>query len=312
MRKVIRIMIILTTLLLSVNPVIGIEKEDCSTIIYFEAEDPEGDDYGPGSYIYPRNLAFKPYEGLFDLLNFCVSGNDDFIFFNIKIKSITNPWSAPEGFIHPVIHIYIDKAEGGKTKPLNEALGVEFSPKYAWEYCLEGIGWESSMLTFVNSQGELESIRIAAHFIPEEHLIRLTVPIEVMGKPQRKWKYYVLIGSYDGFGPGFLREVRMEPGDWFFGGGCGDGAEPRVIDLLAPSGGKYSQERQLSYPKKDGKPVIVYPINIKTGIAWGYIVFPILFLLIGFLAKKRFTIFGFWLKGKDLDQPKNSSQIKNH
>ncbi len=302
----IRIIIIIITLFLSVNSVIGIEQEDPSIVTYFEASDPEGDDYGPGSYIYPRNLAFKPYEGLFDLLNFRVSGNDEFIFFDLKVKNITNPWSAPEGFIHPVIHVYIDTDEGGRIKPLNEALGVEFSPQYAWEYCLEGIGWESSMITYLNSQGELESMRISAQFIPEQHLIRLSVPMEVMGKPQKKWKYYVLIGSYDGFGPGFLREVRMEPGDWFFGGGSGDGAEPRVIDLLAPPEGKYSQERQLEYPKKDGKPVIIYPINIKTGIAWGYIMFPILLLIVGFLVKKRLTIFGFWLKGNPVNNQENS------
>ncbi|NLZ44932.1 MAG: hypothetical protein GX894_08750, partial [Clostridia bacterium] len=40
--------------------------------VHFYAGDPEGDDYGPGSYIYPSDPAFAPYEGLFDLLAFRV------------------------------------------------------------------------------------------------------------------------------------------------------------------------------------------------------------------------------------------------
>ena len=95
--------------------------------VYFTAGDPEGDDYGPGSYVYPRNLAFRPYEGLYDLLSFRVSGDGEHLFFDLQIKQVTNPWNAPEGFIHPVIHIYIDTKPGGKTTPFSEAFGVKLA-----------------------------------------------------------------------------------------------------------------------------------------------------------------------------------------
>ena len=299
-----RIIIALMAFFLVASPLPGSgEKENNnSTVVYFETKDPEGDDYGPGSYIYPRNLAFKPYNGLLDLLFFRVSGQAQNIFFDINFKKISNPWNAPEGFIHPVIHIYLDTAKGGRTEPLNEALGVSFPPQYGWEYCLEGIGWESSRLTYLTPQGSLESTELLAYYLPEQHIIRLAVPVELIGRPQKNWKYFVLVGSYDGFGPGFLREIRKEPGDWVFGGGSDDNGSPRVIDLLAPDKGRYSQERQLSFPKKNGKPVLVYPINLKTRISWGFFLLPLLILIVGYLIKKRLVIFGFWLKGGKLEK----------
>ncbi|NLC52598.1 MAG: hypothetical protein GX770_01335 [Firmicutes bacterium] len=262
--------------------------------VYFAAVDPEGDDYGPGSYVYPRNLAFRPYEGLYDLLWFQVSGDGEQLFFDLQIKEVTNPWNAPEGFIHPVINIYIDTKAGGRTTPLSEALGVKMAPPYGWEFCLEGVGWESSRLVSLTADQTLASADLAAVYLPDQNLIRLTVPMALVGRPQKSWRYYVLVGAYDGFGPGFLREIRAEPGDWHFGGAKTPEA-PRILDLLAPERGKYAQERQLQ-PGKDGLPVI-YPFNMEKRIPWGYFGAAGLLLALGGLLKRRMVITGFWLKG---------------
>jgi len=262
--------------------------------VFFEAVDPEGDDYGPGSYLYPQNLAFRPYEGLYDLLAFRVSAAGEDLFFDLRIKHVTNPWNAPEGFIHPVINIYIDTKPGGRITPLNDALGVRMPPQYGWELCLAGVGWESSQLVYLTPEGTLATTALAAVYLPDQNLIRLTVPTSIVGYPQKNWRYYVLIGAYDGFGPGFLREIRPEPGDWHFGGATTAEA-PRVIDLLAPERGKYTQERQLQ-PGKDGLPVI-YPINLKKELPWGYLVAAGLVLALGWLLKQRMVITGFWFKG---------------
>jgi carbohydrate-binding DOMON domain-containing protein len=263
--------------------------------IYFEASDPEGDDFGPGGYVYPRNLAFRPYEGLYDLLKFRVSGNKEKLFFDLWIKEISNPWNAPEGFIHPVINIYIDTVPGGRTEPLSEAMGVRMAPRYGWEICLEGVGWESSRLVTVKADQTLASKDLVAAYLPDQQLIRLTVPTEEIGLPQKSWRYYVLIGAYDGFGPGFLREIRPEPGDWHFGGAVLAENAPRVLDLLAREKGRYAQDKQLQ-PGKDGIPTI-YPFIEKTGIAWGYWLTLGLALALGYLWQKRLVITGFWFRG---------------
>ncbi|NLM36773.1 MAG: hypothetical protein GX202_01440 [Firmicutes bacterium] len=274
--------------------------------VYFEAVDPAGDDYGPGSYIYPRNLAFRPYEGLYDLLWFRVAGDGQQLFFDLRIKEVTNPWNAPEGFIHPVIHIYLDTRPGGRTAPLSEALGVKLAPQYGWEFALVGVGWESSRLVYLSGNQTLVETDLTAIYLPDQKIIRLMAPVAVVGQPQKSWRYYVLVGAYDGFGPGFLREIRSEPGDWHFGGAA-HAAAPRILDLLAPERGKYAQERQLQ-PGKEGMPVI-YPVNRKKGIPWGYLGAAGLVLVLGGVLKRRPVITGFWLKGTALDD--NNKPGKN-
>ena len=40
--------------------------------VYFEMKDPVGDENGYGTYRYPSNVAFQPYQGLFDITEFKV------------------------------------------------------------------------------------------------------------------------------------------------------------------------------------------------------------------------------------------------
>ena len=84
-RPVLRLIMSLTVLCLSLSPVGSIAAgKGQGPAVYFEATDPEGDDYGPGSYLYPQNLAFKPYEGLYDLLKFRVSGDEQNLYFDLQ------------------------------------------------------------------------------------------------------------------------------------------------------------------------------------------------------------------------------------
>ncbi|MGM0470862.1 MAG: glucodextranase DOMON-like domain-containing protein, partial [Bacillota bacterium] len=54
-------------------------------------DDPSGDDYGPGTYIYPTNEHFAPHQQLFDLLEFRVDQKEGKYRFNFKFGAITNP-----------------------------------------------------------------------------------------------------------------------------------------------------------------------------------------------------------------------------
>lgn len=264
--------------------------------IYFSAEDPERDDNGPGTYIYPRDPAFAPYEGLFDLLAFKVwSDGGENVYFDVTIKTVTNPWQAPEGFIHPVIHIYIVTGRGESTEPVNEGPRVIFSPQDPWEFCVTGIGWENSAVYHPAVTGQWQETPINALYLPEENLIRLPVSKTIIGIPGKNWRYYVLIGSYDGFGPGFFREIKKEPDDWFFGGG-GEG-DPRVIDMLAPGRGKYVQEKQMR-PSQDGKPARLYPMGPEPKVTWWIWLLPLLAAAVYLVFRRRPSFSFFWYKEK--------------
>lgn len=211
----------------------------------FQLADPAGDDYGPGGYIYPKNRAFEPYHGLFDLLSLAVSSEADTVRLDLTLADLRNPWVAPEGFSHQLIEVYICRQLGyGRTEPLLAGAYVSFSPKYPWEVRLKAAPWDSSELVVIGPDGQPIKHPIQVG-LAGRRTVRLSVPASVVGLPTAAWRYYVLIGSYDGFGEDNFRPVMAKPGEWHFGGGRDDAGDPQVLDILAPAHGRYSQERQL-------------------------------------------------------------------
>lgn len=293
-----RLILILMALLLMIGPEIYAIGNEVK--VYFEASDPAGDDYGPGTYIYPQNKAFQPYQGLFDLTNFKVSGDGEDLFFDVTIATVTNPWVAPEGFIHPVIHIYIVTGRPGFAKPIGDGPSITMSPKYPWEIALLGIGWESSRLYTRDQEGKLQESLLSARLLDDGKTIRLTAPIGAMREPEKNWSYYLFTGSYDGFGPGFFREIGKEQDEWVFGGGTGEEGEPRILDLLAPPTGKFSQEKQLGFPSKDGGPVCLYPVGSSggRGFNWWWVVAILALIGTVLLLRKPPSVFVFWYKDR--------------
>ena len=274
--------------------------------VFFQQKDPLGDDNGPGTYLYPRNVAFEPYEGLFDLIGFSVwREKEEEILFDLQMAKITNPWAAPEGFIHPVIHIYIDSGPGGQILPASSGPDVLFRPEYAWDYCLIAAGWGNSRFLAADEGNGRILQPISAEVLGDRRTIRLRVPVTLLGVPSRRWRYYVLVGSYDGFGPGLFRDIRATESEWFFGGGHDKPGEPRVLDLLAPATGKYTQQQQLRYDPTGKRRVTLTPVGhgLTTGfrwwnlLAWALVLGMIAAGLIWTAAKGK--LFVFWLKIKD-------------
>lgn len=232
-------------------------------VVYFEMEDPVGDDYGYGSYQYPTNIAFQPYKGIFDIIGFKVwAEKEGMVYFDTRFATITNPWMAPEGFIHQNLGIYIDTTpKGGCVTPVKRGPNVVFHPKFGWEVCLKAVGWNNSQLITLEN-GVIKIRTLKTEVLGDGQTIRVSVPTERIGVPGKHWKYYVLVGSYDGFGEDFFRKVTVQPGAWVIGGGTGDGFEPRIMDILAPKRGKHRQEAQLkSFSAEMKKLAELYPVG---------------------------------------------------
>lgn len=273
-------------------------------VVYFTMNDPVGDEHGYGTYQYPSNISFQPYQGLFDILQFQVkAGPGGVIFFDTTFRKITNPWAAPEGFIHQNLRIFIDTTPGKGSLGLAErGAMVRFHPRFAWDVGLKVVGWENSRI-FTLADGTLQVKHLRVGLLDDGRTIRAAVPESLIGKPASNWHYYVLVGSYDGFGDDFFRKVAPKPGEWVIGGGTGKHLDPRVMDLLAPSKGKHSQEKQLqSFEVETGKLAELYPVgpNItgfnRLGWIFGTLVALILGVLIYNLNRKRWNISWFWVK----------------
>ncbi len=276
--------------------------------VYFEMKDALGDEHGYGTYQYPTNIAFKPYQGLFDITNFkVVPGDKGWVYFDTGFANITNPWVAPEGFIHENLRIFINKQPGRglATLPYPGA-NIRFDPNYGWEVGLQIVGWGNSRLLILEDQHTIRVRPLKVELLQDGKTIRAFVPEQYIGIPQKNWRYYVFVGSYDGFGEDFFRKVDHQLGEWVVGGGLGKNLDPRILDLLAPEKGKYSQERQLrSFDTQDGKIAVVFPVG-KANHSWDPVTWLYICLIIvcisGFtylVIKKPRHISWFWIRQDD-------------
>ncbi|HHV63117.1 MAG TPA: hypothetical protein GXX51_10830 [Firmicutes bacterium] len=245
----------------------GLSAAQGQARVVMDMDDPEGDDHGPGSYVYPLHKAFQ-HDGLFDLLHFTVSYDSEYVYFDSTFKEITNPWNAPEGFSHQLINIYIDSISGeGKTQTLKPGAQVVFDKRYAWDFQVKVLGWGGSRVFTARDTAESKGISdgVRAEVLPQSKTIRVAVPRAILGEPTPRWRYYVLVGSQDAFGIDDYRQVMEKPGNWVFGGGSDLDFDPNVIDMLAPGGGRYSQEAMLgSYNVARGTLATIHPVSEST------------------------------------------------
>jgi carbohydrate-binding DOMON domain-containing protein len=241
---------------------------------YFEMADPVGDDYGYGAYQYPTNIAFKPYHGLFDLTRFKIwAGTPDELYFDTSFGVITNPWAAPEGFVHQNLRIFIDTRPGqGLLNLPQPGAYVRFDQKAAWEVCLKIVGWQNSQMLVVDGK-KLRLWPLKTEVLGDGRTIRARVPRSRIGSPNKNWKYYVFVGSYDGFGEDFFRKVKRKNSEWVIGGGLDQVLEPQVMDLLAPAQGAATQEKQLSSFNRETRQLAqIVPVGQRSAGNWPVLV----------------------------------------
>ncbi|MCD6449210.1 MAG: hypothetical protein J7L34_01700 [Thermotogaceae bacterium] len=225
--------------------------------------DPEGDEYGPGCYTYPKDPAFKPYKGLFDLLKVNVLENDEAFVFQFYFKEMTNPWGAPKGFSHQLINIYLDAKDGGSTNTYKEGAKVQFDPEHPWDYFVKVAGWPGYGQFFATAEGEEKPGCVRVEADPAEKLVNVIVYKKCLKIDGNKMYAYFIIGSQDGYGPDNFRPVTPEAGQWTLGGYPKDAGDfaPFAVDIVAPDG--YTQEEVLSsYSKKDKHYAILIPVEI--------------------------------------------------
>lgn len=228
--------------------------------ILFVHADNRGDDYGPGTYIYPTHQHFAPHEGLFDLLHFTVLAGEEYYQFLLTFKHITNPWQARYGFSHQLIQIYIDNGPGGSTQTLIPGANVAFSEKSPWNHLIKASGWGADLYRpgedpDVVSRGE----RVMIQLVEGEDTIRIQIPMEELGSLADA-SYYVLIGSFDVFGKDNYREVNKEVGTWYLGGGDDSIYNPNVIDMVTPS--HLCQKEMLgNWSAQEEELAVLYPVG---------------------------------------------------
>jgi len=226
----------------------------------FVMGDPAGDDHGPGGYVYPTNNVFS-VPGIFDLVRYAVYDADDSWQLVFDFKALPNPWNGPQGFSHPLILLFLDLTEGGRTDLHKEAEAaqVAFDPEHPWDVFIRIAGWPAYGRHLWTADGRGPYlVGVAAD--PKRNRVLVSIPKEIV--PEIRGWHYVLIASQDGYGKDYVRAIGNTPGEWT-GGGCADPMwAPQIYDYLAPEG--TSQEEVLAaYDPAMGEYPVLSPVEVR-------------------------------------------------
>ena len=223
-----------------------------------EVADPEGDDHGPGAYLYPTDGVFK--EGVLDVLNFKVGLSETDMAFAFSFRGpIENPWNSGSNFSVQTMDVYIDKDPGAGTgsRVLLGGRGAALSEGNGWEFAVWNEGWTPNVYA-PDADGKLNPVpgaSLKTVVNASTNTITFRVPLTLLGDGDpRSWAYAAMVLSQDGFpSPGVqrVRDVQKAEAQWKIGGGL-DGVtnQTRIMDLVWD--GSPSQEEMLSAFKPTG------------------------------------------------------------
>lgn len=223
--------------------------------IVFQMSDPIGDDFGAGKLAYPSHEVFSA--GLFDLKKFSVAVDEDYVYFDFQFPVVTNPFQAPEGYFHQRLEVYIDTDPGGNEEIIVGHYRFRTAPKFGWEVRLTVAPFGESRL-YLQNTNEMQAFTdgVSSFLLKDEKTIRVQVDKKLLFEPTQEWRYYVLVGSFDGLALDLWRDLG--DGSWQV-----DGEGPPVFDLLAPRWGTKSQKSQLNK-------ALLYPVGLswKSNLLW--------------------------------------------
>lgn len=205
--------------------------------ILCSSTDPDGDDTGiNGSYVYPLSPLFRP--GSFDLRRFEVRADDEMLYFEIEMQTLSQPgWHPEYGFQLTTLAIGIDQSH--RPAQQKRAIGHQSGYVLPTEQ-----GFDKLLLVGGGVQLQDTAGTILAEFIPRSRsdafgdvstgIIAFAIPRTYLTGIPDHWRYTIVSGAQDdhgGAGIGEFRAVRREAGEWHGGGSPEDG--PNWYDVMS-------------------------------------------------------------------------------
>ncbi len=224
-----------------------------STVI-LEVNDPEGDDYGPGTYTYPTDsvIPAKAY----DFKTFRVAYDDNNIIFKFELFGpIPNPWGSPNNLAIQTLDIYIDVDPGNGTgaRKLLPGRNLSLAEGDGWDYAIWAEGWTPQILSPDPDTLEPKEISTADYKIivdPAGRSVTIRVAKNLFGDSDpTNWGYAAIVMGQEGYpssGVWRIRDVEENVAQWRFGGAGKTTNHTRVIDMIWPDGKAPTQIDMLS------------------------------------------------------------------
>jgi carbohydrate-binding DOMON domain-containing protein len=236
-------------LLLALIMMAGVALAEPAGEAVFHMEDPMGDSFGPGNYTYPQHSSFPPeLPQMLDLVGFTVSNTEDATRFEFEFAQTPNlhqPWGGA-GFNFHRIDLYIASGANGSAETFRPGARVQFHKP--WQVNLRIRDWKGGYLIHWQDddpddpqagiwQDQVEGFDI---FVEGKSIVA-EISHNLLGPALPQWKYYVLVGLQDAYGPDQYREITEEGGPWTGGGGTEAQFNPNLYDILAAGDSQSSQ-----------------------------------------------------------------------
>ncbi|MBN1267579.1 MAG: hypothetical protein JXA25_18955 [Anaerolineales bacterium] len=239
-----------TAILPEAGPVLAVVPDLPITNVFLEVRDPENDDHGPGTYIYPKDVVFKP--GVFDITGFTAGFDDQDYLFRVQFRGpVINEWGSPNGLSIQTIDLYIDSdGPSSGTRLLLPGRNAALTANFAWDRAIWVEGWYPGVFE-PSAEGP---VQIDTGFTiltnPGKRQVTIRVPQSLLPGDPEEWKIALAVLSQEGYpssGVWRVRDVGLDAEQWVFGGGTGSPADTRIMDMLWPAGEEPPQESLLSH-----------------------------------------------------------------
>ncbi len=233
--------------------------------------DPAGDDKGDGSYLYPENERTVP--GMFDLIDFRMSEDDEFVYFELGFSDLTDlQIQSDQGFNGTFAAIVVDTdnvEKSGNTRLFFDNGNILLSDTDAYEFVIE----ISNAGVLVYDQDWVWQLLFLKALSEESHIqdnkFVFAIPQTIIGSPDSCWKIQVVTGGQWGgykntaYGVGsFMRTEKRAKKDEE-GSGTEGAFDPDIYDILVPEGS--DQIKILgSYSQDEKKKVVIPLVSLKS------------------------------------------------
>jgi glucoamylase len=218
--------------------------------LLFSADDPTGDDNGPGTYLYPTSGDFHP--GAFDLTKFQVYDTGTTVTFRVQTADLRPTFGATNGA--QLVDVYVHEPSATSTSTAASYPSMNYTVADPWSRLIEVQGFGGNH--FEDSTGaSVGTVSVSANQV--SRYITFSVDKTALGgAPATGWAFTVTLTGQDGtHGPDQTRDFAATPQPYAFGVCAADSSTPpclvdpntvpKVMDLLTPSG--VSQATELTY-----------------------------------------------------------------
>jgi glucoamylase len=247
----------------------GKTARDVRTVVFdqapgtliFAADDPDGDDNGPGNFAYPTSDNF--HAGAYDLQRFEVYDSGSDIVFRVRTRDLSPTFGSPIGAQLVDVYVHVPGASPTSTAAAFPQRNYVIAAAGAWSRRLEVQGFGQQ---FVNAAGTtLGTIAIRGNAI--SRFITFSVPKSALGTPASGWGFTVVLTGQDGFSSDQARGFQPTPQDFQFGV-CATASSdphctfnpaqvPKAMDVFTPAG--VTQADELDYTVH-APPVTIAPV----------------------------------------------------